>query len=158
MRAQIKMFESIGVLVVFFFLLVIGAVFYFNIAEHNLKRDLEAFAELKSIEVVERAFFLPELDCSFGGIQIPNCFDKIKLITLQNMLKQDQARTDYFPRFGFATIKVKEIYPDTKTTSLYENPITAESSKKTTSPVLMYDPITNKYAFGIIEVETYARE
>jgi len=73
-KAQIKMFETIGVLVIFFFLLVAGVAFWFNVQQRGLQKQLARMDDLQSIQVVQRALFMPELDRSFVSVQKENCF------------------------------------------------------------------------------------
>ena len=99
---------------------------------------------------------MPELDCSFLTTQKDNCIDKIKLQKLPTIIiENEQAQQDYYIEFGHSTITVQEIYPKTETTTIYENKIEYTSKLTTQSPILLYDPFTQEYAFGIIEVAMY---
>ncbi|MBW2973334.1 hypothetical protein KY346_02995 [Candidatus Woesearchaeota archaeon] len=160
-RAQIKMFETMAVLVIFFFLLVGGAAFYFQIQKSSIKRDLERQEQLRAFQVVQKALFLPELDCSFVSIQKDNCFDKLKVINLQELLKQEKFMIDYFNVFGFSEIKIMQLYPvnDTFSYTLYQNiPEKYKSVISTQSPILLFDAVQNRYNFGVVEVDVYAEE
>ena len=158
-KAQIKMFETIGVLVIFFFLLVAGAAFYFNIQESALKKELAQQAQLKSLQAAQRAMFLPELDCSFVSVQRENCFDTLKLEAFKTVLAQDpQAQQAYFGVFGFATVSVREVYPEKADPVVIYEFLPEEYSRmlESFSPVLLYDAVTREYGFGVMEVKTYA--
>lgn len=163
-KAQIKMFETMGVLVIFFFLLVGGAAFYFQIQKSSLQRDIAKQEQLLSFQVSQKALFLPELDCSFVSIQKDNCFDKLKVMNLSSYLtsqKHEDFMEDYFNIFGFSDIKIKQIYPVNNTFSytLYKNvPEDYRSIIRTQSPVLLFDAIRNRYDFGVIEVDVYAEQ
>ncbi len=156
--AQIKMFETIAVLIVFFFLLVIGAVFYFNVQRSSLSRELEKMSELQSLQTVQKALYLPELDCSFASVQKDNCFDILKIKQLSKMLSEQDKLAEYFQAFGFSKITVTQAYPKSDfSLALYSN-IPPEYKQKlvTQSPVLLYNATSQSYSFGIIEVEAYA--
>ena len=160
-KAQIKMFETMAVLVIFFFLLVGGAAFYFQIQKSSIKRDLARQEQLRAFQVVQKALFLPELDCSFVSIQKDNCFDKLKVMNLGDLLKQEKFMIDYFNVFGFSEIKVTQLYPVNVTFSytLYKNiPEKYKSMISTQSPILLFDAVQNRYNFGIVEVDVYAEE
>jgi hypothetical protein len=158
-KAQIKMFETIGVLIVFFFLLVAGAAFYFNIQESALKKELAKQAELQSLQSAQRAMFLPELDCSFVSVQRDTCFDRLKLHAFQEVTETEpRLREAYFGIFGHATVVVRQRYPLSEmNVTLYHNP-PEEYTKKLVSfsPVLLYDSVTKEASFGVMEVTTYA--
>lgn len=157
LRGQIKMFETVGVLVIFFFLLAIGSVFYFGAQRSALEKERVAASEEYALQIVLKSLYLPELDCSFLVTQKDNCIDTIKLSHFAELLRtNERAQEDYFDEFGYATITISEAYPDNSTMTLYSNtPNDYEGKLSTQSPILLYQPITDSYAFGIIEVNVY---
>ncbi len=159
MRAQIKMFETVAVLVVFFFLLVTGSVFYFGAQKSALQKEKIKASEQYAFQIVLKALYLPELDCSFLVTQRDNCIDKIKLGDLAQLIATDKtARTDYFSEFGYATVHVTEAYPGNTSWTLYDNTPEKYLSKLVTqSPILLYDAWKDEYAFGVIEVSVYVQ-
>jgi len=162
-QAQIKMFETMGVLVIFFFLLVAAASFYFQIQKSSLQNELAKQSQLRAMQVVQKAFHMPELDCSFVSVLKDNCFDKQKLAVLSSHLgasPQEEYLVDYYNLFGFSDIKITQLYKtEENPVVLYRNIPDKYSSKiATQSPILLYDVISNRYDFGIIEVEVYAEQ
>ncbi len=155
--AQIKMFETVGVLVVFFFLLIIGSVFYFGAQKSALEKEKVKASEQYAFQIVLKSLYLPELDCSFLVTQKENCIDKIKLEKLAELI-HGEAKTDYFTEFGYSTIKVSEVFPESTSINLYEN-VPEEYIEKlvTQSPILLYDAWQDSYAFGVIEVAVYVQ-
>ncbi len=157
-RAQIKMFETVGILVVFFFLLAVGSAFYFGAQKSALHKEKMKASEQLAFNTALKSLYLPELDCSFLVTQKDNCIDKIKLEKFAELLKTSDAQSDYFGVFGFAAIKVSEAYPAKSTTLLYENiPSSYEGSLQSLSPILLFDPWKDEYSFGIIEVTVYVQ-
>lgn len=161
-KAQIKMFETMGVLVIFFFLIVVAASFYFQIQRTSLQRELEKQNQLRSLQSVEKALYMPELDCSFVSVQKDNCFDKMKLKALSSHLglsPDEDYLVDYFGLFGFSEITVTQVYPASgeQPTMLYKNiPEKYTSVISAQSPILLFDPLSNRYNFGVIVVNVYA--
>jgi hypothetical protein len=160
-KAQIKMFETIAVLVVFFFLLVFGASFYFVLQKSSVQRAVIRTIQLQSIQTTQKVSYLPELDCTQVGIQVENCFDEIKLEKFADMLNDvdtgEKTRLDYFNVFGYSTIVVRSIFPKAKNYTLYEKPLEDYSTMfKNNVPLTIYDPIENRYSFGVLEVTFYA--
>lgn len=156
-KAQIKMFETIGVLIVFFFLLVVASSFYFKMQQSSIQKQLDKKTELEALQTVHKALAMPELDCSFINVQRENCFDLLKTKAFADMLQKETAKQDYFRTFGFATITVRQIYPAGEAVVLYNN--TLPKYKRmiaTQSPILLYNATTGSYAFGAIEVMSYA--
>jgi hypothetical protein len=156
-KAQIKMFETIGVLVIFFFLLVAGASFYFKMQESALEREVAKQAQLRSLQAAQRATYLPELDCSLVGVQRENCFDRVKLRVFPEVASQ-QAE-EYFWIFGYANITVRELYPEQGApVPVYDYPLQEyKHAPKSLVPVLVYDPFSRAYSFAVMEVTTYVQ-
>ena len=155
-RAQIKMFETVGVLVVFFFLLAIGVVFYFNAQESAMEQELKKQILMRSLQSAQSATFLPELDCSFVTVTRENCFDLKKLEVFPNLVAEREQ--DYFRMFGYANVTVRKVYPESDDVyELYDKPLDEYTDAiKSLIPVLLYDPVLRSYDFGVIEVTTYA--
>lgn len=157
-KAQIKMFESVAVLVVFFFFLVFGAGFWFVLSKASAEKDLDRVITLQALQIAQRAAFMPELDCSFVGVQKENCFDIRKAEQFAAIINDPRARTLYFSNFGTSTIKLNETYPNPReVATVYNNKITSYTDRVTIqNPVLLYDPGSTKYSFGVLEVTLYA--
>ena len=159
-KAQIQMFETVGVLVIFFFLLVAGALFYFSIQKSSLQKELSAQAQLKSLKSAERAVLLPELDCSFVSVQRENCFDMLKLSALQDMIAKDpRLIQEYHDSFGDIELSVREVYPETGFNLTVYRSLPEQYGKilKSQIPVLLYDPVSRNSSFGVMEVTVYAQ-
>lgn len=157
MRGQIKMFETVGVLVVFFFLLIGGSVFYFGAQTSSLEKDRVEAQEQESLQIVLKSLYLPELDCSFLKTQKENCVDVLKVEHFSRLLRNESVMQSYYEEFGDATIRISEIYPEGRSFVLYNNtPAEFRDVRVTRSPVLVYDSIQDIQRFGVIEVRVYA--
>lgn len=158
-RAQIKMFETIAILVVFFFLLIGGSAFYFGAQRSALQKEKVKASEQIAFNTVLNMLYMPELDCSFLATQRDNCIDKVKLMEFKGLFERsERALTDYFGVFGYSTVAVSEEYPSASETVVYENvPDEYASSITSLNPVLLFDPLKEEYAFGIIEVTVYVQ-
>ena len=154
------MFESIGVLIIFFFLIVLGLSFYFLVAKTGAKQEFEKGLQLKGIEVVRKAVTLPELDCARVGVQVENCFDKLKLSQLALLINSDRdVYAQYSPLFGPTEITVTEIFPDAgQTVVLFDNPIEDAGFDLSLVPILLFDPIEDRFDFALMEIKYYERE
>ena len=167
-KAQVKMFETIAVLIIFFFLMAIGLVFYYNYQTSSLQSEKEKLAQLYAFQIATKTFSMPELDCSVVGLRLANCFDKIKIKEFRNMLNEDDARLFYFKEFGFATIKIQEIYPNNEEFILYNiTPKSFKSKYPSFSPMILFNSLNGEgcmnlvkgtCSFGIIEVSYYVEQ
>lgn len=156
-KAQVKMFETIAVLIVFFFLLVFGVSFYFVIQRTSYNRQVERNAQLVSIQLSQKISDVPELDCALAGIQIDNCIDKTKLNIFNKTLATNEGKLNYFDVLGYSQIYVRTVYPEFKRYDLYElEPDSFTAAYRNHIPILLFDPIEKKYEFAVLEVTTYA--
>ncbi len=155
-RGQVQMGETIAILLVFFFLVVIGMVFYVNILKSKAATEKDEHVQLDSITVLKKALSLPELQCSRQNIITDSCIDTIKLRSAAILMPQHKEY--YFDILGFSTITVKEVYPTARDYTLYSSPLQGFTSKSASNtPISLLDPITDRSAFGVITIETYAR-
>ena len=157
-KAQLKMFETVGVLVVFFFLLGTGSIFYFGVQKSSLQKEKLKASEQYAFQIVLKSLYLPELDCSFLVTQRDNCIDALKMQQLSKLINEsDIAIQDYFGEFGYASISVSEKYPEqTRPIVVYDNAPSEYTGKiLTQSPILVYNAITDEYKFVVIEVSVY---
>lgn len=155
-RAQVKMFETVGVLVVFFFLLITGSVFYFGAQRSSIEKERVRAEEQMSLQIVLKALYLPELDCSFLKTQKENCADLFKLQEFSRLLRNESVRQGYFEEFGDSLVTVSEVYPRGRSYVLYNStPQVERNVRVTKSPMLIFDPVQDTYAFGVMEVRVY---
>ena len=155
-RAQIKLFESIAVLVVFAFLLVFGVNFYFMMQRTSVEREITRQQQLRVFSLAQKAAFLPELDCAIAGIQQEACIDVSKLRSFADVLPAEVQL--YFPVFGWTTVTVAQVYPPKETfkLTLYnDEPTNVKSANRAQIPILLYNSTTQNYGFGVIEVTSH---
>ena len=157
-KAQVKMFETIAVLVVFFFLLIFGVSFYFVLQRSSYNKQVERNAQSNAIKISLQLSDIPELDCALTGVTIDNCIDTEKLGIMQQLLQDPETFQDYFPIFGYSSINITTlaIGQERQSFTLYANqPSTFRSAYKNFVPILLYDPVANAYTFGVLEAVIY---
>ena len=153
-KAQIKMFETIAILFVFFMLVIFGFIFYAKLQKITFTEERGEVSILKAIQVAERTSFLPEMQCSFDNVPDDDCIDIEKLKALRFTIEYNIVY--YFSLFEFSQITVTQIYPTADSWVLYDNP------KKNfidlipiQLPVSLYNPMTDSYGFGYIDIGVY---
>jgi type II secretory pathway pseudopilin PulG len=159
-KGQIKLFESIAVLVVFAFLLVFGVNFYFTMQQTSVEREIARQQQLRVFSLAQKAAFLPELDCAIAGIQQEACIDVSKLRGFADVLQSPDAVQLYFPVFGWSTVTVTQIFPPKEVfrMSLYSNELRDQkSANRAQVPILIFNATTQNYGFGVIEVTAYEK-
>lgn len=161
-RAQIQMTETIAVLFIFFILVFFGLVFYYKYVDSSVKENQEQALEKRAIDTTTRVIFLPEVQCSSGssGGNV-YCLDVLKLEAF-GKLPTKVIDDYYFSLFSFATITVKEVYPNpSHLWVLYSKPKNDYTSRKVTyfgaalenMGIIAGNPVT---AFGYVTVEVYS--
>lgn len=157
-KSQLKMFETIAVLIVFFILLTIGMAIYFTLQKSQGKQELEQQRQLRAQSIVQRMLYLPELDCNFVQSTTDNCFEFHKLKALQEVLNTPTTAIDYFPLFGYSTITIHLIYPTQLNIVLYRHePGQIQRTFATQNPVIIRNTLTDTNAFGYVEITSYAQ-
>ena len=152
-KAQIRIMETIAILLIFFVLLVLGFVFFMRTASFTQEGKITKNQELQSIRVSQAISFLPELQCSSKNIITENCFDKYKLEVVKN---NGGFSSDYYPLFYFSNITVEEIYPSSATQKwhLYERPSNG-TFYRTIVPILIEDASERTKSFALLTVDYY---
>ncbi|MAG91434.1 hypothetical protein CMO83_02060 [Candidatus Woesearchaeota archaeon] len=155
-KAQIQIFETIAVVIVFFILVIIGFLFYANIIKGNLDIEKEELSQLKSVAIAQRAMFLPELQCSEDNIIRENCIDILKINSAKNIITRNQIY--YYDQLEFSDITVSQIYPSEDQWTIYSRETIGYRNKFVTNvPVSLFDPIKKTYGFGILTIETLTK-
>lgn len=151
-KAEIKMFETTAVLTIFFFLLAISLSFYYNFSYSDQVKELGEIRRVNAFQAAVKTFFMPEFDCSFGGIRLNNCYDEIKIKKFAQLFNNnDNFRSIYISIFGTASIKVSEIYPTNNEIVVYDfTPQNFNNKIISFSPVLLYNPNKAGNCFGLM--------
>ncbi len=152
-KAQIRMGETIAVLIIFFFLLIFGVIFYTNVKISKQYSTNEEYFQQQSIKISQMVSFLPELQCSSENIIDDNCYDKYKLGPASTHII-DNANF-YFPFFSYSEIVIDEIYPGTDSWVLYNHTLNRSYPMFTYVPISLYEPTTKEYSFGVLSISYY---
>lgn len=163
-KAQLKIGESIIVLVIFFILLVMGMIFYAKIQSRINAQEQDEFNAKRAIDMALAIKTLPELQCTTQSIEEFDCIDLSKLVVLQNMLIDKPAYVRYYAQmFPNSKATIKQAFAPfgailpSEGIILFDNFYTDEagmtSLKKLALPVTLFDPISDAYSFGFIELE-----
>jgi hypothetical protein len=156
-RAQIKMGETLAILIIFFFLVVFGFSFYVRVQGTSFDRQREESADLRAIQIAQKTSFLTELQCTSRNIPEDNCYDLLKLGAFSYRLNHSAEFYDhYYNLFGVSEIFVDSLYPEKKSYVLYVNkPDSFEHFLVTRIPISLYNATANRHVFGLLTVMTY---
>ena len=165
------MTETIGVMFIFFVLILFGIVFYSKYSETAYQEKQEELMGKKAVEITSKTIFLPELICSRGQAE-PElyCLDMLKLKQAQKTFK-DNFGEYYFDLFPYSRILVEEIYPGKSKWVLYDKPkkvklangtsVNSQQKEATHFLLTLKDEVKGKekkgeYSFGVLTVEVYS--
>lgn len=149
-KSQLKMFETIAVLVVFFFILVIGLMFYSSAERKSLGKTADEFKQMKDVEKAQLIAYLPELECP-TTLETENCIDLYKVLVAKDIFND---KDYYYDIFGYSTITIYDM--DDNDYLIYdEKPEKIASSSRINVPVSLYDDTTKQKKVGILNITIY---
>ncbi|MBI2151480.1 hypothetical protein HYU21_02005 [Candidatus Woesearchaeota archaeon] len=169
-KAQVRLTETIGILLIFIILVGLGFSFYAKYQKLSLIEKEEQQLQARAVRSTLKALFLPEVLCSRGEAEAEeNCVDMSKVRALKDKLSNFNAadkkwKDYYFNLFSFARISVHELYPypDHDELVLYDYPKEGAKKKENTFFVVsLKDEVAGgvgfpHYGFGYIEVVVYS--
>jgi hypothetical protein len=183
-RSQMKMGETIMVLVVFFIMVMVGLVVYSNMRASSIEKKMAEKAKTQSITLSVTATQLPELLCT--DTMCINCDGAIDLLKLRAVSQNCQKTPDennegcqdfspdsanvftkyrigYAKIFGTSTLKVDVISSVSDEAAGVETYTVYDAKGKKTSslspyfiPVNVYDAQEDQCLMGIMEVQTWS--
>ena len=161
---QVRITETIGVLFIFFVLIALGMIFYYQYQQYAFKEKEQALLQARAVETTLRALFLPELVCSRGEAESEeHCIDMLKAKSFNFEEFTDRKREYYFNLFSYATISLTTLYPAPKdAVILYDWPKENYKNKENTFFVVALRDETlaenglPAYEFGYLQVEVYS--
>lgn len=161
-KSQIKMMETISVLIVFLILMVFVLIFYIGMSRSTGEEAQDEKSNLRAITISQFASFMPEFQCSSKNIIEENCFDTLKMEAFIDYTTKDQVgkravNTTYYDIFKYSRLVAYEVYPEAKVWQLYDHkPVQKRYEEKQSHiPVTFYDTNKNKYSFGMLNVTVY---
>ncbi len=160
-KAQIKMFESIGVLLVFFFLVGFGLQFYTNIQLQDLDRAKKEFSEVTSIEIASKITNFPSLYCSEHNVRKTSCIDIEKATIWQDKISEVEGFQSFIiNELPPSTLFLNQMYPTKQQWVLYnDTPQFTNESRvtyiDTVIPVTLFNSTSRLHNFGVLVVRLY---
>ncbi|MFH1054016.1 MAG: hypothetical protein V1740_06380 [Candidatus Woesearchaeota archaeon] len=184
-KGQIRIGESMAVMIVFFFLLMFGYSFYINIQKQQFARDLKESSENIAVQVAQKIYFLPELQCSSGVRFVrESCYDQMKIEGFIKMMNGNSNLRELFYKeaIGISKIDFHQVYPRKKEiidTTAFPGFVTPDdvntsiplytiydmtglatnqsmdSYETFQMPIAMKNPISGEYKFGYLVVYSY---
>ncbi len=163
-KSQIKMTETIGILVIFFILLLFGIIFYAQYQKSSIKKQETLFLEKQAVASSLKTIFLQEIRCEETETT-GTCIDLYKLDALKKKILQKGSDFEnyYSNVFYGMKISVKNlILKESKEIVLSESPITWTRKTNVQTPIILRDSafeqgnlIITKNYFGVLNVEVY---
>ena len=160
MKAQIKMIESVFIIIIFMIILMIVIVFFsrFQRSEVQFIRS-ERFLK-ESVQLAQVFSSLPEVACTESNAVRENCIDLAKLKTMDKLSFSENLY--YYDLFRFGTVTIRKIYPIVdsdydETWVIYNQTKTGSDYFSIAIPMSLYnpDPNSRERYFGLMEVIFY---
>jgi hypothetical protein len=147
--------EIVIVLVIFFFILGAGAVFFTQFVADKTTEELNTVQELNLIETAKIVSNLPELHCSQRGDEDFTCIDYYRAQSFaRNIEAHPQQYGSVFPNYR---ADLQCIYPcpteaELDTFTLFDNIGEGKNTEQFVIPVLIYEPIHRAYSYGELTI------
>jgi hypothetical protein len=158
MRAQLKMTESVMILIIFLFLLVFGLIVYVRYARSANQETRNEVQGHIAMQISQKVQFLPEVQCTTEGSTDFNCVDVMKLDALKSI--DAKQRLIYDKLFPNTVIRISQVYPAEKSWQVYgDEPILKGLYKNTRRyfvPVALYNASIDRYNMGYMEIAVYS--
>ena len=144
-------------------ILLIGLMFFFRSQISTTQEKVETACVVSNYILLSYVTNIPEIQCSFNNNQERSCVDTSKLIIF-NPEKQYGAyfRTNCKQKVYFTQLTPENMPDETCTSTNYPNcnkyifyePLDEyETSIPISTPVSLYNPITNEYQLGRLTIE-----
>ncbi len=161
-KGQLEIGITMMVLLVFFILLIVALVVYFQFSHSIIKEDRQEILDNKFSTLVNSITSLPEVKCSVRGAE-RECLDAKKLIAFGKILEYH--REEYLDDFGILGLKIEVVYPPIEypvdcvsTLSPFPNCnkfTLIEANREGlvySTPVSLFYPKENLYKIGRLEI------
>ena len=146
-RGQLQIQESIFVLFVFFIILVIGMVVFYQMEFRSIERMRKENEDVTFYYLISYVPAMPEVVCSEKGI-VEECVDLVKARAFASY------DNDYYRKiFGNRKIILNA---DGEKIELYDfEPSKYSAERIISTPVSVYNPRDKSYTIGKLEVHDY---
>ncbi len=158
-RSQLKMTETLFIMIIFFFLLIFGMVVYVKFNTAHLEKEARKLKQLKAIEILQNIQYLPELQCTDAASLKFDCLDYYKLISFSDVVKANRGYYDKL--FLDSDAEVKVIYGSNlsrTTIRLYKSELQTKKKRATVfrMPIVVFDPVVSQYSFAYLNITVYS--
>jgi hypothetical protein len=161
-KAQVGMMETIVVIIVFIFILLLGLIFYFKGSYSAGQDSIEETCIISNYVLLLSISKMPEVQCSINNQQ-ERCIDTSKLIVFDTekeygsyfgtICPQKVYFTQLLPEDIEEVECTKNTYPNCNKYIFYEPSDEYETSIPISTPVSLYIPTTGEYQLGKLTVE-----
>ncbi len=157
-KAQIQTGETIAVVIIVVFIIVLGIVFYFNFMSGTIDEDRQRASDLDSVSTAIFVSKLNELKCSRAASASFICFDLYRVKAFNESLNEPMIGSVYHSLIGYANATIRTYYPEQgKEYTFYSyEPSNITGERSSFIPVLLSDPVENKKYFAYLEVKVFS--
>jgi hypothetical protein len=159
-KAQIQMGEIVIVMMIFFFIVGFGIVFFTQFIQGETSKAVDEKSQLELASTAKLVAGLPEIHCSIKNDENFACIDLYKAIALNQRLQGSyEDRYHYSELFAGYKVDLECIYPKPCTASGINDYTLFDfiaSDKNNTVPfvipVSIYQPSTRRYGYGLLTI------
>ena len=154
-KSQMKILESIFVLIIFFFILIFGIIFYARFSQISGEDAYRDIMLRQGMDSTERFKYSNEVLCTSGWSGTRS--DCIDIFKLKAFMKLGEERSEQFNQYyPNSIINVTIVYPESNARSMIVfNSTTGNEPSSSVSfiPVVLYNATSERNYFGFIKYE-----
>ena len=153
-KGQIQIQETVFVLIIFFIIILLGMVFFFQVQSANISKIYNDFQEDRFYNIIMWVQDMPELKVP-DGLGTKQCIDYYKALSFSDLSEDNKDK--YIGDFGNTEIFLKtEEELNREGVKLYSNiPLRFSNVRIINSPVCLYDERDEKHKVAYLEVKWY---
>ena len=157
-KAQIQLFETIAVVIVFSIFLIFGLYWFSQTAGEQIIDDRAQLENLELLELTKAIMNLPELQCSIEGRPDTSCVDELRAQTLSAQTSNPSSETyayyrdryDTNTRASYALTLIDVATQQQVTLFNFTNNQPGASRQSQAVPAVTYNPLQQTYNFSML--------
>lgn len=159
-KAQMKIGETMMILVIFFVLLVLGLIFYIRFQMTHIENQSIRNAEYLAIQTIQKIQFLPEFQCTIKGKIKFNCLDVMRAKAVSKINAANPEYTRIYSRlFPQSMVSVYRVYPqpygNMHGMRIYGTNLANNSMTVFPVPITLYNASSESYEWGYLNITVF---
>jgi hypothetical protein len=151
-KGQMQIAEIVIVMIIFFFILGFGILFYSRFATDDTRREVDEINRLNLAETAKLISTLPELHCSLRGDVDMTCVDLYRAQILAEKMSSDADRLHYSNLFPGYKVELECVYPTPCLYLVFDYTTVGTDTVPFVMPIVIYNATESRYVYGLLHI------